>query len=741
MHRVATILLMCAFVVPLSAQNSRKIDFAHDIQPLFRANCYGCHGPSKQINGFRLDRRRRVMANRVGANGDFIVPGNSQESMLYLKLVGNKSGLQMPPTEPLNPEQINTIKTWIDQGADWPDNLADDMPTSRPDPKAARAMEMLRNGDRSFKTFLAENPKIVNLKGPGGSTPLMYAALYGDSESVLLLLNGGADPNLRNEAGATALMWSLDDLEKTRLLLDHGADTYAQSDDGVNALTIAAGRFGSSAVVKLLIDRGANASAKPSDYLNRPLIEAARAGDEAVLSILAARGADLKGAAPRALVGAVGSGCSVCVEMFLNSAPPEALNRAMSRAVMKSDAAAIKLLLDRRADVNWILPGFGVTTLAAAAASETPDVALVKAFMEHGGNINAKSENAQTVLALAKQQGDTPVVDLLKKAGAKDEAPPAQPHPAPKPAASIRAAVARSMPLLQRTDVTFIQRSGCVSCHNNNLTAMTVATVRRNGLPLNEAIARQQLQTIGAYIGSWRDRALQDIGIPGAQDTMSYILFGLAVEKYPPDAATDAFAHYLKSGQSADGRWALSTPRPPLESSDFAITAVSMRAIQAYAPKPQQAEYNGSIRLAAAWLAKSEPRTTEDRVFQLLGLSWSGANKETIRTAADRLIALQGPDGGWSQIPSLGPDAYATGQALVALKESGALSVSDAVYKRGVSRLLNTQLEDGSWYVKSRALPLQPYFENDFPHGHDQWISAAATNWATTALALSVEPK
>jgi len=40
--------------------------------------------------------------------------------------------------------------------------------------------------------------------------------------------------------------------------------------------------------------------------------------------------------------------------------------------------------------------------------------------------------------------------------------------------------------------------------------------------------------------------------------------------------------------------------------------------------------------------------------------------------------------------------------------------------------------------VKSRAIPFQPFFESGFPHGHDQWVSMAASNWATTALALSV---
>jgi hypothetical protein len=79
-------------------------------------------------------------------------------------------------------------------------------------------------------------------------------------------------------------------------------------------------------------------------------------------------------------------------------------------------------------------------------------------------------------------------------------------------------------------------------------------------------------------------------------------------------------------------------------------------------------------------------------------------------------------------------DAYATGQALVALSESAQVAVTDSAYKRGVQYLISNQRADGSWHVKSRAIPFQPYFESSFPHGTDQWISAAATNWASMAL-------
>src|SRR5262245_58812314 len=255
MFRVAACSIL---VVVLSSRSSpgqtpTKIDFGRDVQPIFKAHCIGCHGPTQQMNGFRLDRRRDAMK---GGTLAMIGPGNSAGSRLYFRLIGNQFGMQMPPTGPLSREQIDIIRMWIDQGAEWPDELAGEAPLRPPDPKADRIMEALRNGDRQlFRKLLNADPKAAGLKGPGGSTSLMYASLYGDSESVRLLLAGGADPNTKNEAGATALMWAVDDVDKVRLLLDHGADANGRSHDSRTPLLIAAGRFGSGAVVKLLIDR------------------------------------------------------------------------------------------------------------------------------------------------------------------------------------------------------------------------------------------------------------------------------------------------------------------------------------------------------------------------------------------------------------------------------------------------------------------------------------------------------
>jgi squalene cyclase len=115
-------------------------------------------------------------------------------------------------------------------------------------------------------------------------------------------------------------------------------------------------------------------------------------------------------------------------------------------------------------------------------------------------------------------------------------------------------------------------------------------------------------------------------------------------------------------------------------------------------------------------------------------MMWGGAKPEEVRKAAKELAALQRPDGGWGQEPGLGSDAYATGQALVALRESRELAPSSTAYRRGAKYLMESQAADGSWYVRTRSVAIQPYFDAAFPHKNDQFISAAATNWATQAL-------
>lgn len=80
-----------------------------------------------------------------------------------------------------------------------------------------------------------------------------------------------------------------------------------------------------------------------------------------------------------------------------------------------------------------------------------------------------------------------------------------------------------------------------------------------------------------------------------------------------------------------------------------------------------------------------------------------------------------------------------TEQTLVALALTETITPDHFVYQNGLNYLLSTEFDDGSWFVKTRAWPMQPLFDSQFPHGKDQWISASATTWATMAMLLAVD--
>ena len=710
--------LALLFLPTLLAQ-SPKVDFARDIQPLFQKHCISCHGPAQQSRGLRLDQRSSAMEGRGSVR---LGPGNAAASMVYLRTVGTKYGPQMPLSgTPLKPAEIELIRTWIDQGADWPDALSGDQPLPPPDPRALRLIAPLQTGDtKAFQNALKADPEAIHRKGPGGSTPLHFAALHGNRQAATQLLAQGANPNAANDAGATPLHWALDDLEITRLLLTNKANTTAKTLEGRTPAAIAAADRRAPAL-ELLLATGA----KPTP---------AGATHEAVLKVLLKNGQDAKSLAPNLPAAIDANTCQPCIDTLLPAAPKPVLNNALLAAISQGNTAHVNRLLAAGADPNAAEPSLQTTALMLAASREIPNPALVKTLLDKGAKTTPKTTLGATVTDFAHRQGATEIIGLLQSANA----PPSQPAPIPtgriQPAANIRAALIRTLPLLQNSDVAFLRKAGCVSCHSNNLTAMVVAEARQQKWPIDEKTARSQRTAIEAFIEVWRERYLQGLAIPGGTDTTAYILLGLAAENAPATPATHAMARYLKNKQREDGSWPAAAGRAPLETSAIQGTATALRAVMAYKPKTQTAEYNTSIQNAIQWLKNAKPVTTEDYTFQILGLLWAG-DQPGAKTAAKPLLQQQRPDGGWSQTPTLASDAYATGQALFAARKAGAIKPTQPAYQRGAEHLRKTQYEDGSWYVRSRTtVPFQPYFESGFPHGRDQYISVAATNWAALAL-------
>jgi ankyrin repeat protein len=121
----------------------------------------------------------------------------------------------------------------------------------------------IRNGDRAAVKSLitAHGP---NVRDHRGSTPLMYAAAFGNADTARMMLSANADPNAVNDLGATALMWAVNDVEKVRLLVSHKANVNAKSKFGRTPLIIAASDDSGLPVLRMLIENGADVNA--ADY-------------------------------------------------------------------------------------------------------------------------------------------------------------------------------------------------------------------------------------------------------------------------------------------------------------------------------------------------------------------------------------------------------------------------------------------------------------------------------------------
>jgi len=95
------------------------VEFIRDIQPIFRQHCYECHGPTKSRARLRLDSRHGVL--RGGLSGPAIVAGNSGQSLLVRRLLGQDGEERMPKdTDALPADKLALIRAWIDHGAAGP---------------------------------------------------------------------------------------------------------------------------------------------------------------------------------------------------------------------------------------------------------------------------------------------------------------------------------------------------------------------------------------------------------------------------------------------------------------------------------------------------------------------------------------------------------------------------------------------------------------------------------------------
>jgi ankyrin repeat protein len=606
--------------------------------------------------------------------------------------------------------------------------------------KAADSRDLfvaIRAGDHAQVQRLLHGGADVNAADADGTTALMHSVIESDGKMMGLLLSSGAAVNATNALGSTALMYAAVNLEKTRLLLDRRADVKAKSHSGVTAMSVAVTTFGSTPVLKLLAAKGAQAE-------DRLMVAAAQKGDLEAIRYLLNIGVSPGGADSATLFAAITARCEECVRLLVEKGAPVKGYRLPGGGVLNETAKRAmpelsQFLLDHGASLD-AKDREGFTLLMQAVLSMEPARdrdRMVEWLLAKGADPNAKNDRGDTAYLLAARMGSPSTLPLLVSAGAK-----VAKEEWPKPAAGApdaRAAVKKILPMLEMSGEPVFKSRGCVSCHNNSLPQMAIALARKKGFTINEQQAKKELEFAVATDKPYFESMRLGSTIGGGSDTLGYTLMGMAAAGYPADALTDSHIHYLSINQLSDGSWKTTSYRPPEEYGPFATTALALRAIRLYPIPARREEFKERLARAKKWLLSAKAVSEEERAMQLNGLADSGATAAERAPFVQSLKGAQNQDGSWSLLPGYPGEAYATGEALYALHVSGDVPANDPVYEKGVRWLLGNQLDDGSWFMPTRAVPVQPHtFESGFPHGWHQFASDGASSWATMALLFTL---
>lgn len=598
----------------------------------------------------------------------------------------------------------------------------------------------------------------VNAEDRSGMTPLALAAAFGTREAVNVLLDAGADVKGRNRAGLTALHVAWRDAALVRLLLEKGADVHVRTELGATPLLIAATATGTEAVVAILLEKGADPDAAENRGVT-PLVAAAGVGNTAVAKLLLAHGAKpnafVKGEGQKTvtpLMGAAHNGDEELVRLLLarnvdvNAVSPPSDGTvkhgpvifgsltALHLAVAGGNLAVVKLLLDAGASVD-ARDARGLTPLAWAVGTDRPDARIVRMLLDRGASPSAATKEGEAAAEWARKF-NAPDVTAALKLSRNSVAPVAVPF-TNAAASEPRQAVERSLSLLRTASAQVMTEGGCVACHAQPVSAIASEYASRRGWRVEgPASPASDVAQVTSGISASARGAMQGRENGGLPDTYGYNVLMAATLHLPPTMGTDAIVQYFIAKQRPAGNWHGIGTRAPIQDGDFSRTAIGIRILSVYGAPAQKADIADRVARAAKWLADQSPVSTEERAMQLLGLSWASAGQSVRQSRVRELINLQRRDGGWGQTPNLVSDAYATGQVLFALRELD-VPATDAAVRRGVAFLVGTQAKDGSWFVKSRAMKIQPYFESGFPYGEDQWISQSGTAWAAIGLSVA----
>lgn len=295
--------------------------------------------------------------------------------------------------------------------------------------------EAIENGRIDYvRDRISSDTSLINAVNESGGTLLHSACQQGQAEIAALLIDAGANPDLADNQGMTALRWAINSqhFETAMLLLDRGAETDdkhpAYGSIMNHAFSTTCQRNGSTALVEMLIDRGLPLDGGAVDALGMtPLDWAVHFGNLPMARLALDHGADVNTVSPRLgrppLVAAVSKGNAELAAILLMrgadvSATDNHGNSSVYYAVKEARTTILNDLIAYGAALEYTEPRTGRSLIHIAAINGHRDIA--EALIANGSSIDASDSFGRAPLFYAAKYGNRSVADYLISMGAEE---------------------------------------------------------------------------------------------------------------------------------------------------------------------------------------------------------------------------------------------------------------------------------------------------------------------------------
>jgi hypothetical protein len=310
-------------------------------------------------------------------------------------------------------------------------------------------------------------------------------------------------------------------------------------------------------------------------------------------------------------------------------------------------------------------------------------------------------------------------------------------------APQVRQSVDKSLEYLSAEGLAW-ETKKCVSCHHGPWMMWSGYEAKRRGFTVDdEALATVRVGALKAYSNHPTMRPTSRDMLNDLAINVTYLAQGLGASGELDTETTTFFdkaASHLLRQQKEDGSWRVIIHKtnkdgepieflmPPLIDADDVTTMWALLTLQAREPAGiDPAALAASKQRGLSFLSTVPPSDTLHALVLRIMLYQQLGKTAEVQSLVHQLLSEQQPDGGWRQVKKLPSDALGTGQAMLALTTAD-VPANHSAFAEARRFLLNSQKEDGSWFVVSRA------------YEPPEFSSYIGTAWATLGLVRTLPP-